>query len=293
MGALGDLFPSCWEYADVYSERVKSTLLLMCSLSIVMMFTSPYGALYACMPRPFTAMILFMHKIPLPDFPTPEYGMHWMTIFIYCLFAYKGIVIFEDERINYPFHKIIYVFFLTMLTLYTPFEWIYITLMDIFHNIPVYGYPVIWMYGWWKDTISFIFESVIGVDGGLTMMSILGMYLIKKDLDNHINTKIRGFGKRSKLYLSLFLIIMFLWIIIPLYIDVPSFGTKWFPQTIYVEYGYFEDYGLPILKNGDIYGIVKEYWYPNITIKLHNHISKLFSVLFMFHTFLLRKVNPD
>lgn len=281
-------FKPCWEYADIYSERIKATLLCVGACFIFLMVVSPYGWLYACLPRPFTALpLLYWGIIPHDSFPTPEYGIHLITIVIYSYACYSGIVHMEKQGINRPFHKLAYMLFLTILTFYVPFEWIYITLYDVFHNIPIYGYPVIWFFGWWKDTLGFIVESVIGVDGILTVSSIIGMYIIKKDLGDYFPIKFRINKVSALLFLS-FILWMGAWVIIPLSFsnqDLPVYGTKWFPQTIYVKYGYFEEYNLPIPLNGDIYGIVEEYWYPNDIIKYHNHIAKLFSVAFMFYTF--------
>ena len=288
---INDLMPKCWVHADVYSERVKATLLCICAFSSLMMFTSPSGFLYACFPRPVSAFpLLYWNTILQSSFPTPEYGMHFITLIVYSLAFYFGVVLMERQGINKPFHKLGYMFFLFILTFYTPFEWIYITLYDVFHNIPVYGYPVIWCFGWWKDTLGFIFESVIGIDGGLTIMSILGMYYIRKDLGDYVSTEFR-INKKSVILFSLFLITMFLWAIIPVHTEVEGYGTKWFPQTIYVHYGYFEDYNLPIPNNGDIYGIVEEYYHPNDVIKYHNHVAKIFSVAFMFYTFVPRVIK--
>jgi len=288
---MNRLFPFTWKHSDVYSERIKAFILFSLVISVIMMITSPSGWLYACFPRPVTALFLMMNNIHF-DFPTAEWGMHWLTIFVYGMFAFYGIEYFEYQGIVKPFHKLSYIISLTLLTFYTPFEWVYISLVDIFHNMPIYNLPMIWMFGYWKDTFGFITESVIGVDGGITISCIIVLYLLKKDLNNYYKTKFQ-FNKKSLLLFSLFIISMALWIIIPLHQDVPSFGTKWFPQTIYVKYGRFEDYDMPIPPNGDIMGIVEEYWFPNDIIKYHNHIAKLFSVAFMFYTFIPRVVRKN
>jgi hypothetical protein len=41
-----------------------------------------------------------------------------------------------------------------------------------------------------------------------------------------------------------------------------------------------------MLNQKDDWGIVAEYWFPNVIIKYHNIISKTVSVLFMFYTFI-------
>lgn len=282
---FNDYFPQLEPYNDLFSERVKSALLLVGSLSILMMVTSPVGFLYACYPRPFYVGIFLLHFIKLPSGfpPTPEWGIHYITLLMYTYFAYSAICNFEERGINKPFHKIAYVFLLTIFSFYVPFELTYITLYDIFHSIPMFGYPAIWFFGWWKG-ISMLWESVIATDLLLSISCLIGIRIILKDLRNYYDLKI-NWDKKSKVLLLLFFVSMFLWVIIPTYLDVHSFGSKWFPQTIYVDYGYFEDYNIPIPKNGDIYGVVKEYWYPNDIIKIHNHISKLISVMFMFYLF--------
>jgi hypothetical protein len=274
---------------DLISERVKSLLLLIGAFSIAMMITSPVGFMYACFPRPFSVGFLLLHYISLPvGFPpTPEWGIHYLTLLIYSYFAYNAICVFEERGIDKPFQKIVYVFLLTIMAFFVPFELTYITLYDIFHSIPMFGYPAIWSFGWWKG-ISFLWESVVAQDVISPILCLIGMRIILKDLREHYNLKL-NWDKKAKVFLIAFFISMFLWVIIPTHTEVVEYGTKWFPQTIYVDYGYFEDYNIPIPKNGDIYGVVKEYWYPNDIVKIHNHISKLISVVFMFHLFTPRK----
>jgi len=79
-------------------------------------------------------------------------------------------------------------------------------------------------------------------------------------------------------------------VFIPLYQDVPEWGSKWFPQTIYVEYGYYKDYpDIEWFPENEEYGIVAEYWFPNDVVKIHNVISKFLSVYLMFYVFIPRK----
>jgi hypothetical protein len=240
---------------------------------------------------------MLLQRVDVPEFyfPTPESGMHYMTIltyFICALISFKYM-----EKIGVPtIQRMIINFTLIFLSFYVPFEWVYITLHDIFHNIPVYGYPVIWTYGWWKlnDTfisyIQFITSSLVGIDGFVTIGGIYILNVIKNDL-KEFNFEVEyKFDKVAKFLLFGFLFVMFLWVIIPLHSpNVQGFGTKYFPQTIYVEYGYYHEAGLELPENGDIYGIIKENWYRNDVIKVHNHLAKAFSVAFMFYTFTPRR----
>jgi hypothetical protein len=288
------LMISCWENADVYSEYIKGILLLIAGLSVVMMVASPYGWLYACFPRPFFLPIIwnnFLYKFgEIPSIlapPQPEWGIHYITLFIYSLAGWYGIEKIESYGINKPIQKLGYIFFLTFLTFYVPFELTYITLYDIFHSIPKFGYPAIWFFGWWKGW-EFLIDSVIVQDLVLSLFCFGGMYVILDDLKDTYNLKI-NFNNTSKKLLMLFFISMIVWIILPIFIDVPEYGTKWFPQTVYVDYGYFADYNIT-MDSGELYGVVDEHWFPNDIVKYSNHISKLISVIFMYYTFIPRRI---
>jgi hypothetical protein len=294
---LNDFFP--YTRKDLYSVKIETCLLLVCSMCAIMMITSPYGWLYASFPRPPHLLIALMHRIPFnPNaIPTPESGMHYLTVFVYTFFAVRGLSMFDIQKIIKPFHKLSYVAFLTFLTYYTPFEWIYITLMDIFHYIPVYGYPVIWSFGWWREPIDFFFKGILGTDGLISIISILGMVIVKRDLNRYYKTTLK-FDKISKLLFVAFILSMVLWVFSPLIFTQlqnhhVTYGTNLFPQTLEVYFGYFKDYNLPLPENGDVYGIIKEVWMPNDIIKYLNHGSKLLSVMFMFYTFTPRRVKDD
>ena len=285
----------CWKHADVYSEYVKGILLLIAGLSVVMMVASPYGWLYACFPRPFFLPIIWnnflymFREIPLQLAPPqPEWGIHYITLFIYSLAGWYGIEKIESQGINKPIQKLGYIFFLTFLTFYVPFELTYITLYDIFHSIPKYGYPAIWFFGWWKGW-RFLIDSVIVQDLVLSLFCFGGIYVIIDDLKDTYNIKI-NFNRTSKRLLLLFFLSMLVWVLLPIVINVPEYGTKWFPQTIYVDYGYFTDYNITIPPSGEIYGVVSEHWFPNDAVKYVNHISKLISVVFMYYTFIPRRI---
>lgn len=292
------LMVKCRENSDVYSEYLKGILLLIAGLSIVMMVASPYGWLYACFPRPFYLPIiwnnfLYMYReIPrILSPPQPEWGIHYFTLLIYSLAGWYAIEKIEAQGINKPLQKLGYVFFLTFLTFYFPFELTYITLYDIFHSIPKFGYPAIWAFGWWKGW-KWLIDSVIIQDVFLPLICLGGMYVIIDDLKDTYNIKI-SFNRTSKRLLLLFFFSMFVWVILPSFVNVTEYGTKWFPQTVYVDYGYFEDYNIPIPPSGEIYGVVKEYWFPNDYVRYANHISKLISVIFMYYTFIPRRINYD
>ena len=261
------------------------------------MIASPYGFLYACFIRPLFINFLLLLRVPVPDFyfPKPESGMHYITIFIYFICALVSFKYMEKWGIP-PIQRFIINFTLIFTSFYVPFEWLYISLYDIYHNVPVYGYPVIWSFGWWKidgsllSYVTFATQSIIGVDGFVTFGGAYVLNYIKQDLEEFNFPVEFKFDKISKVLLIGFLLSMFAWIIIPVHSpDVYEYGTKWFPQTIYVEYGYYYDVGLPEPESGDIYGIINEIWVPNDMIKYHNHIAKLFSVAFMFYTFTPRK----
>jgi len=289
--AINDILPQMHPNSDLYTEKVKSLLSVVGMFSIIMMVTSPHGWMYACYPRPFTLPILILNGILDFNPPIPEWGIHYFTLFIYTLFAKLGIETMENSGIKNTAHKVGYIFFLTVLVFYVPFELIYISLYDLFHNIPLYGYPAIWAYGWWTESLYGM--SVIMGDVVVPAICVLGMYVVKKDLaDNGVKTKFR-FNKTSALFLSLYIITTIGWVALPMFTEVQGLGSDWFPQTVYVEYGYFEDYNIPIPPSGETYGIVNELWYHNDIIKVFNHSSKLFSVIFMFYTFTPRRVKHE
>ena len=289
--AINRALPQMHPNSDLYTEKVKSLLLAVGMVSIIMMVSSPYGWMYACYPRPFILPILILNGIIEYNPPIPEWGIHYLTLLIYTYFAKIGLEIMEESGIDKAVHKIGYIFFLTVAVFYVPFELVYITLYDIFHNLPVYNYFAIWAYGWWNNNI--LEMGVIMGDVVVPIMCIIGMYVLKKDLnDNGVKTKFT-FNKISATLLSLYIITTVCWVALPVFTEVQGFGTDWFPQTVYVEYGYFADYDIPIPPSGEEYGIVKELWYHNDTIKILNHSSKLFSVAFMFYTFIPRRVEYE
>lgn len=290
LDVVNDYFPPIDENADLYSERFKTLILAICAFSFVMMFISPLGYLYACYPRPFYMFILYAMRLPnLPEPPTPEWGIHYLTLFTYMLSAYIAIEVIENYGIKKPFHKITYVIFLTLLTFFVPFEFTYITLYDFFHNLPVNGYL-----SYWTGSIGFtslpyaLTHSVMINDIVMSSMSLIGLYLIRNDLKNFYDIEPIKFNKISKILFSLFVISMFMWVILPIFDPtVTEWGTKWFPQTIYVKYGNYTDYGIDTKLTGeDTFGIVEEFWFPNDNVKYANHITKIFSVMFMFYTFI-------
>lgn len=289
--AINRVLPKVHPNSDLYSERVKSLLLMVGTFSIIMMVTSPHGWMYACFPRPFTLWILILQGIVPNVYPIPEWGIHYLTLLIYTFFARIGIETMEYSGINNTAHKIGFVFFLTVLVFYVPFELVYISLYDLFHNIPLYGYPAIWMYGWWND--SFWGMSVIVGDVFVPMLCVFGMWLLKRDLEsNGVKTTFK-INKKSAILLSCYIITTIGWVALPMFTEVQGLGTDWFPQTVYVEYGYFEDHNIPIPQTGEEYGIVNELWYHNDIIKVFNHSSKFFSVAFMFYTFIPRRVYDE
>ena len=178
------------------------------------------------------------------------------------------------------------------LSLFVPFEFIYLWLYDIFHSIPKYGYPVFTSYGWWLDFPMNIIKSLMFVDGFFVIGSVYVMCYIRYEMKiNKLNESLKfiNFNKISKMLLLGYIITTMLWILMPVYTNVEfEWGTKYFPQTIYPKYGYYKDYNITH-PNNETYGIVYEYWVPNDLVKIWNHTSKAFSVAFMFYTFTPRR----
>ena len=287
---LNDYFPRFNSKHDLYSEQVKTILKLVGSFSILMMVTSPIGWMYACFPRPFYVFIFYLHRIGFTPPSQPEWGIHYVTLLVYSYLAYTAIEYFEEQGINKPFHKLCYVFLLTIVAFYVPFEIVYITLYDIFHSIPLYGFPTIWFAGLGSGVFSlFNLKTVIMTDIFNPLCCIVGMWIIKNDLQDYYNISFKK-NRWSLLLFTGYIVTTLAWIYMPVYYDgLPEWGTNYFPQTVYMEYGYYEDFNMEQPREGIDWGIVYEHWHPDDLIKILNHLSKLFSVSFMFYTFLPRR----
>lgn len=278
--------------SDIVSERFKSFLYFGVIGSIIIGGLHPLGLLYSTFLRPLLLNVALLHRIELEAgyILTPESGMHYMTIIIYFFATYKLITHFENLNIVMPLHKLIYSFSLMFLTLFVPFEYVYLILCDIFHSIPVYNYPVFLSYGWWYKFPDNIFKTLMFVDSFYVFGSLYCMWFVKREiLFRYPDLKFKTWNKISKLFLFGYILSTFLWIIMPLYSNVDFvWGTNYFPQTIYPEYGYYDDYNITIQTDGE-YGIVNEIWVKNDLVKIWNHVSKGFSVAFMFYTFAPRR----
>ena len=310
LDALNDLIPK--RQTDFITEKFKSILWVGMIISLVMMFTSPYGALYSTFLRPVLVNTLLLHRVQLDArfYLTPESGMHWMTIFIYFFIAYKFLQRWEKQEIDMPIHKVCWIFCLMMVSLFIPFEFVYLALYDIFHSIPVYNYPTFLGYGFWLDFPKNIYKTILFVDGFFVIGGTYVLWYLSREIKEryekpfvkgyfnnvtkeimaiNINkTKIRviNFNKISKILLFGYVVTTVLWVLVPLYSPVEFvWGTKYFPQTIYPEYGYYDEHGITQHPPDENYGIINEFWVPNDLVKVLNHVSKAFSVLFMFYTF--------
>lgn len=294
--AFNDYFPPLKDNADLYSERFKTLLLAGCAFCIIMMVISPVGFLYACFPRPFYFIFLYILRVPnIPLSPTLEWGIHYITVLTYFTACYFSIEYLENIGFK-PFHKIVYSVLLMLITFFIPFEFIYITLYDLFHNLPLMGYMAYWIGDFHNQSFIYaITHSVMVIDIVITSFCFIGLYMILNDVkESGLKIKFR-FDKISKLLLTGFILSMIFWIIIPIFDStVEIWGTNWFPQTIYVKFGNYIDYGIDLsTTGGQTFGIVQEFWYPHDIIKYANHISKIFSVLFMFYTFLPRGIDVN
>lgn len=269
---------------DWLTEKVKSVLWIGVIISLFAMVLNPHGFLYATFLRPIILNFLLLNRVHLePRFiMTPESGMHWLTITIYFLITYKAIEYWEKQNIEMILHKNLYNFALMMMTLFVPFEFIYLTLYDIYHNIPVYGYALFRNYGWWMEFPYNIIKTLWFIDGFFTLGGLYVIYYIGKEVKERYPVKIVNFDKYTKIFLIGYILTTLLWIAMPLYTEVNfQYGTKYFPQTIYPEYDYYENRNMTHPDN-ETYGIVNEIWVPNDLVKIWNHSSKAFSVLFMY-----------
>jgi hypothetical protein len=157
----------------------------------------------------------------------------------------------------------------------------------------MYGGMYIWnpLFGE-TNIIKIITNSVMTFDMTMIVATVVMMYLCYSDIKESYNIKIK-IDRTSKILFSLFLLSYACWVLIPLVQpDVVGWGSKWFPQTIYIEYGWFKDFGIPLeWTKGLEYGIVAEHWFKNDLVRYANHTTKLLSVIFMFYTFTPRRVS--
>ena len=280
------------ENSDKLSTIIKNFMVFCVAISIFVGGTHPLGILYSTFLRPVYINLALLHRVPLDSrfFLTPESGMHYITIIIYflaCVLMIKG---FEKLEINMPLHKIIYSFSLMMVTMFAPFEFVYLILYDIYHSIPVYDYPIFIKYGWWLDFPKNIYKTILFVDGFFVIAGLYCMWFVSNEIRKYYSIKFITINKTTVSLLCGYIILMALWVSMPLYSRVDFvWGSPYFPQTIYPEYGNYSDYNITIEGLDETYGIVNEIWVPNDLVKILNHSSKAFSVAFMFYVFYPRK----
>jgi len=263
------------------------TFLMLAVLSLVMCIVSEGGFLYSAMRIPLWHNLMLLAEDPeLPPRLHPEQGMHWSTVMLYSL-ALAYLLMAVPKRGYKPIHALCFAVCLSVGMWLFPFEWIYVTLYDIFHNIPAGDYTIL-MYGIPPvNPLGWIFSTVIGRNFYMALGIVFAHFVT---IDNfRLNRfwmwrKIYHFDRKSVL-LALSWIGMFaFWVLLPLFTPIPTVkGTSWFPQTIYIWYG-FDD---RISKTH--YSIVHEEWHPNDIVRVVNIITKTLTVVWMCYTFMPKK----
>lgn len=281
------LEPSQWN--DVLTAA-QTVFIIIIGVSTIIMLVSEGGILYSSMRLPVWQNFMVLAEDPtLPARAHSEQGMHWSTVVMYAWMMFLSIT-FLKKRFT-PVHNLTFSFCLFIATFVFPFEWIYVPLLDIFHNIPEQGF---WMstimYGYWRffkfpPIINWIMNSVIGRNGimamGLVFAHIIAIDNYRMDTFWSSAKTIYKFDKKS-LGLAILVILGFaFWVGLPLFKEYPVIkGSKYFPQTIYVWYGEVEN------DVGDLWDIVDEEWVPDDMVRITNTIVKLLTVSWMFYTFI-------
>lgn len=298
------------------------TFIVVGSLSMIMAVTGRGGFLYSSMRLPvWQNLMVLSEDINLPARDHPEQGMHWTTAVLYC-FALIYVLTAVRQRKFTRLHGLCFTICLSVGMWLFPFEWVYVPLLDYFHNAPVEGFFSTTLYGLWRNPLQIIANSVIGRNGFMAC-GILFAHIIAVD-NYHLDSFWHSFRKlyrfnRISLLLALSWIGMFgLWIALPAITPIqtdremvainnytntfPNWtwtenlpteyrfegvvkGTEWFPQCIYVWYGKHPD------NPDDLYDIIYEEWHPNNLIRSINIITKILTVSWCCYTFIPKKTE--
>lgn len=254
---------------DPLTSLFRNFFLMMIFLSTVMMIVGEGGILYSSLRLPLLWNLKLLAGDPQPDWIHPEQGMHWTTVLMYSWMIFFLLLILPKRGFR-GFHTLSFSFCMFISAFVFPFEWIYVPLLDIFHNLPVEGTMSTFFYGWWRPFPILIMNSVIGRNGIMALGLLFAHWIA---VDNYHNNP-KGFikfkyniNKKSALIAFCFIFGFIAWICLPMIIPNQfkaenHKGTTYFPQTIYVWYAHSSD------TPWDLYDIVREEWLPNGTVSM-------------------------
>jgi len=303
------------QWKAIYLLLIYTFMLVAC-LATIMAFTSQGGFLYSAMRLPvWQNLMVLSEDASLPARAHPEQGMHWTTVILYSM-AIVYMLLTVRQRNYTRLHALAFTICISVGMWLFPFEWVYVPLLDIFHNYPVEHQFSTLLYGLWRNPLSMIANSVIGRNGFMAC-GILFAHVITVD-NYHLSSYWHSFRwiyhfDCKSLLLALSWIGMFaLWVCLPMFTTIqadksllqtynytqeypdwnytenlpanynyeePVKGTPYFPQTIYVWYGKHPD------NPYDPYDIIHEEWHPNNLVRSINIVTKVLTVVWMVYTF--------
>jgi len=317
----GFLSPRSWDVIYLFTMFVFIILIFLTS---VMCIISHGGVLYGTMRMPMWQNFLLLaeeQNIPVRDYI--EQGTHWITLLTYS-WAFLILLINVKRAGYHPVHMLAYTAVISVGMWVFPFEWIYTTLYDIFHNLPAEGLWAITSYGIWRWNQPLSFLSSVPGRNGITALGFVFAHIISLDNFNRWRfwcwKEIYHIDRKSLVLFLAFLGMFVFWVVMPVVVPIatdmnmvnkynyttklPTWnytetlpmdfqtgelvkGTKWFPQTTYVWYGVDpENYVDP-------YDIIYEEWHPNDYVKIVNIVTKTLGIVWGVYTFSPRSAKEQ
>lgn len=265
-------------HGDFATLFLQNTFLLLIGLSSAMMIIGEGGILYSSMRLPLFLNLKVLGVDTEIVRAHPEQGMHWTTILMYSFMAYYLLTVLPRRGMK-GFHTIAFTLCIGIATFVFPWEWIYVPLLDIFHNFPVEGTMSTLFYGYWRPFPIIIMNSVIGRNGIMAFGLLFAHWIAKDAFNNDPKGYKRfkyNFNKKSVAIVLCFSILFVMWVALPAIVpkSVCEFkpenhkGTVWFPQTIYVWYAHAPE------SPSDLYDIVREEWLPEGKVEMVSNASE-------------------
>jgi len=266
------------QWKAIYLLLIYTFMLVAC-VATIMAFTSQGGFLYSAMRLPIWQNLMVLSEdASLPARAHPEQGIHWTTVILYSIAIVY--VLLTVRRRNYTrLHALVFTICISVGMWLFPFEWVYVPLLDIFHNYPVEHQFSTLLYGLWRNPLSMIANSVIGRNGFMAC-GILFAHVITVDnyhLSNywHSFRWIYHFNWKS-LLLALSWIGMFvLWVCLPLITPIQTDRGLLKAYNYTQEYPYWLGNISDVTQQLDEFGINYTVIYPfnNFTYKYEEPVK--------------------
>ena len=279
-------------YLDTFIPTVNENALILfmklaciagLGYSILMVIAQPWGPLdnflYSGIRLPLTGYLELLAEYPQAFhvwslYFYPEQSMHWTTVISTCLLLLFFLVKLPQKGFT-SLHTVTYSILVAFGSFVFPFEWIYTTLMDFFHN-PAWQLT---LYGTWNWGQGKWFDSVIGRNGFMAFCLLFAWFIGQDAMRGQLKLRL---NKISTILFGGILAGFAFWILLPIifpsvFANAFTKGSSWFPQDIYVWYGQST-----WITQG--YDIVKEVWVPGGIGALYSGISgqPLVETLFYF-----------